>query len=309
MEKHEECGTANRVYCPIPTCSAFISYSLFPEGLRPAVYKYPEFTAEAGPRGLAAEHGQAALESQADIRNPSNINEQQESAETAPQPPCIACPKCNASICCSCKQLAHVDSTCATPSVDPEFEQLLVKLKIKRCPKCQVGVRKMFGCSAMTCRCGHNWCWYCQLPLWACETNTCAEAEAETGSDDDGDIAEGGEEPARRGAEDVNDFDAGGHRRWENDEFDFGPEPYPVSVRDYWACRHHWVDIVVEANGYLHRHLACERCGGTVHDANENEDGQGAGDLSEEAASQGMNMMLCQFCNQLICRQCYAAAR
>lgn len=38
------------------------------------------------------------------------------------------------------------------------------KVNVKPCPLCKEKVDKNGGCNAMTCRCGHHFCWLCLKP-------------------------------------------------------------------------------------------------------------------------------------------------
>ena len=57
----------------------------------------------------------------------------------------VACPKCSRPICTKCRSFSHPGEECK-PDLDPDLEANLKKWKIKRCPRCKAGVRKVDGC-------------------------------------------------------------------------------------------------------------------------------------------------------------------
>ena len=80
----------------------------------------------------------------------------------------VTCLSCATSICTRCHSFTHI-GPCAESDIDPELAASLKKWKIKRCPKCRTGVRKMFGCAHIQCRCGAHFCWECLLPITICD--------------------------------------------------------------------------------------------------------------------------------------------
>ena len=38
------------------------------------------------------------------------------------------------------------------------------RVKVKPCPLCKEKIDKSWGCNAMSCRCGHHFCWLCLKP-------------------------------------------------------------------------------------------------------------------------------------------------
>jgi hypothetical protein len=80
----------------------------------------------------------------------------------------VTCLSCTTSICTSCHSFTH-RGPCAESDIDPELAASLKKWKIKRCPKCRTGVRKMFGCAHIECRCGAHFCYECLLPINICD--------------------------------------------------------------------------------------------------------------------------------------------
>ncbi|KAL1965370.1 hypothetical protein VTN77DRAFT_5807 [Rasamsonia byssochlamydoides] len=258
-EKYEEWSTPNRVYCPIPTCSAFIPYRLFPTSAGGYAQSNPNHTVAFVPG----------------IQTPPPTPPHSTPEVAAPS---IPCPKCEVLICCSCKQLAHPGTPCSdTPDIDPDMADLLRRWGIKRCPKCRAAVRRMYGCSHMQCRCGAQWCWWCTGPIRVCRARPCpaereaaafedeihgaadewheeddqrrvVDAETETEisivlqqGDDEGEQQPGAPVPAPE--RHLINLDAGRH--WEDAEEDFGSEPN-IDEMDPFDCDHTWDAVEVE---------------------------------------------------------------
>jgi hypothetical protein len=137
--KHEEWATPDRIYCPVLTCSAFIPRRMYTDVRRTAVPPNDPTSTTS----LLVSHPKDELK------------------------PNVACPTCGVSVCTKCKSLSHIGK-CSESDLDPELEEQLKKWKIKRCPKCRAGVRKMYGCSHVECRCGAHFCWECMLPINQC---------------------------------------------------------------------------------------------------------------------------------------------
>jgi hypothetical protein len=93
--------------------------------------------------------------------------------------PRVNCPKCGTAVCTQCRSTSHVGD-CPPSDLDPEVEAALNRFKWKRCPKCRTGIKKVFGCSHVECRCGAHFCFECLLPMSKCD-GSCE------GSDDDRD--------------------------------------------------------------------------------------------------------------------------
>jgi hypothetical protein len=135
--KFEEYISADKSYCPVPTCSAFLPNRLFP-------------------------------------KNASSTDKKRKRVDTPTEHdnsdhPHVPCPKCEIEICVACRQLAHAGAECAPPPLlDEKVERALRRWGYKRCPKCGHGVKRMFGCSHMQCRCGAHWCWCCCKPFDEC---------------------------------------------------------------------------------------------------------------------------------------------
>lgn len=121
--KFIEKNTQNPLFCPVPTCSVFIP---------PRLFRQPKETTTVSDEGELA--GPNNPEDSTVIATPTTkIN--------------VTCPKCQALICTSCRALTHDEDECPQEEIDPALMKLLEKAKIKRCPKCRDGIRKMFGCN------------------------------------------------------------------------------------------------------------------------------------------------------------------
>lgn len=163
--KYEEWSTPKPFYCPTPVCSAFISERLLPQQKK------------------------GKVDSGVGIPTPSNIQ----------------CPKCEGDICVDCRQVAHPGSLCANLElgVDAETAALLKAWGYKRCPKCSQGLKRMYGCNHMECRCGAHFCWGCLKSRDECEGG-CYEDEDE---DDESDFEPDEPEPQSEPDENSNNND------------------------------------------------------------------------------------------------------
>ncbi|CZR60369.1 uncharacterized protein PAC_10265 [Phialocephala subalpina] len=196
--KFEEWSTPDRLYCPVPTCSTFIS---------PRLYIKPTLLLK---------------------KKTENHH--------------VSCPKCGTSVCTKCRNLAHI-SDCPESDLDPALEEQLKKWKIKRCPKCKTGVRRMYGCAHIEC--GAHFCWECLYPISECDGSCEDRSENDPESEPEEDDLDG-----RAGYE-------------EGDEYDFGPEPYGTAV-DVWGCHHIWLSV---KNRPEDEKLECQRCFRAVRQA------------------------------------------
>lgn len=126
--KYEEWGTPNPFYCPVARCSAFIPDRLLPH---------------------AKENGKGKQRVDSGIGTPTK--------------PTITCPSCEVDICTNCRSLAHADGICSPFDfgTDEQTADLLQKWGYRKCPKCGQGVKRMYGCNHMECRCGAHFCWGC----------------------------------------------------------------------------------------------------------------------------------------------------
>ena len=239
--KYEEWSTPRPFYCPKPTCSAFVPERLLPQ--------------QAWPKG----------------------KRKVDSGTGTPISPKFQCPKCEGQICMDCRQEAHPDSFCADLDlgVDADTAALLKAWGYKRCPKCSQGLKRMYGCNHMECRCGAHFCWGCMKSRDECEGG-CYEDEDEDGGSDfgpdepdplpgsDDDITNEGQmvivgeveaavtdtaiqapkEDAADGpttsqpASRPQNLDGGSARYWEEQDFDFGEEPTDDVQDRIWECHH-----------------------------------------------------------------------
>ncbi|KMU85121.1 hypothetical protein CIHG_02903 [Coccidioides immitis H538.4] len=306
VEKYDEVRTTNRVYCPVSRCSAFISYNLFPIDARPLEYNYPDLIKKGKASNGTASSIQPATAKEAshpseDRKNLSDPNAEKISlVPEAVASPTVACPKCAVPICCVCKQLAHPGSPCPTSKEDTELEEVLQKFKIKRCPKCGRGIRKMYGCPKMACICGYNWCWLCGRP-----TQICGNRESQCSRPDTSDEDEKTE----------TDLDSGGDQEWEESGYDFGSEP-EQGAPEPWGCRHCYI---IGEKCWAGIEVACElcwkgvlilddpkgdRCGGEPS----NSRGRGTDESTDEETPRHKTIILqCSFCEQMVCEDCYEA--
>jgi IBR domain, a half RING-finger domain len=149
--KYEEWATADRIYCPIPTCSTFIPPRMYTKTCQRPPVSYGDAGATATVLTPSA---------------PNAFNNLKK--ETKPH---VVCPTCDVSVCTKCRSLTHIGE-CPESDLDPALEEQLKKWKIKRCPKCRAGVRRMYGCSHIECRCGAHFCWECMLPINQCSVSS-----------------------------------------------------------------------------------------------------------------------------------------
>lgn len=258
MAKYEEWSATDRVYCPVPSCSAFIPRRMIP-GSNPETEEYERPNKGREPNlsisGLAP-YNKFHLD---DLHNPPEVIPIESSLVSSsgvtvsgvePGPKISAapidgpasdnpvlrftCPKCKVSLCTKCHQRTHLKEPCVANSteIDPA---VLRRLGIKRCPKCAQGVKIMFGCSHIRCRCGANFCSKCMQPIDVCTQHGCRPLLYDADTEPDNVIAEAGADPIEQ------DLDEGVD--WQNSGFDFGEEPMPGEYSDPWGCYHIWVDM------------------------------------------------------------------
>ncbi|CAI6333077.1 unnamed protein product [Periconia digitata] len=193
--KFEERNTKQPFYCPVERCSAFISNRLLPE---PKLDK-----------------GKQRVDS----------------AIGTPKSSLVSCPQCEAGICIDCRNLAHPGVPCEPFKfgLDKKTADLLQRWGYKRCPMCGEGVKRMFGCSHMACRCGAHFCWHCLGP-----PDDCGDEDDYSDEEQDSDVEsssvvgpieedEGKSEEAQTASS--RNLDGGGPAHWESSDLDFGEEP------------------------------------------------------------------------------------
>lgn len=298
--RHEEARTVAPVYCPVPTCSAFIPYRLFPRDKRPVKNRRNIGTnvQEKADNDNDNDNNTSAADEHASTDNPPPQASLPSEEQTHVDSPIIPCPHCSAQICCDCKLLSHSGSACTSThlDLDDDIAQVLKKFKIRQCPKCRTGVRRMYGCPEIFCRCGCHWCWLCGMTLEVCEYGDCAyrdmDYDGSSAEEDDDDDEEEEEEEERQGEQEENnanngdnddgngplgeasdirgtqtDLDAGGHRVWgDAQEFDFGGEA-EHEIYDMANCSHNWrfeTDENKRDNSISERNYLCEQCWRTV---------------------------------------------
>ncbi|KAH9218863.1 hypothetical protein DL95DRAFT_385094 [Leptodontidium sp. 2 PMI_412] len=191
--KFEEWMTPDKIYCPVKTCSAFIPPRLFqkPRKVTPVQAGIPA----ASPGDSIVTNSQAPPAAEVKIN--------------------ATCPKCAVQVCTKCRSLAH-DGACMD-DLDPELAEQLKKWKVKRCPRCRTGIRKVYGCSHVECRCGAHFCWECLQPADECGGACDDNAPDESGIESD-------------------DID-GLAGYFEGDGHEFGPEPENEFTL-VWNCPH-----------------------------------------------------------------------
>ena len=228
--KYEEWNTKEPFYCPTPSCSTFIPARLLPQRARA--------------------EGRRKVDSGVGIFTP----------------PEFECPQCEARICVDCRQLSHPNNLCSKLDfgVDPATAALLKAWGYKRCPKCGQGLKRMYGCSHMECRCGAHFCWGCLKNKDVCE----GECNEDDGEEYQGDMPEPDEsEPVHEtGIDDTGELqtatarvievattdsvteaqttfrprnlDGGSSEYWMHQDLDFGDEPTEDIQDRAWGCTH-----------------------------------------------------------------------
>ncbi|PVH85341.1 hypothetical protein DL98DRAFT_511810 [Cadophora sp. DSE1049] len=254
--KLEEWMTPGKLYCPVPTCSTFIP---------PRLYQKP------------AKKGFVQIDhSTVDDRNPVTADSQTQPSTDVKVG--VACPKCSVQICTDCRSFTH-NGHCRE-DLDPALAEQLKKWKIKRCPRCRTGVRKVYGCSHIECRCGAHFCWQCMQPADQCE-----------GSCDDDQQDDSGVE-----SDDVDGL-AG---YYDGDGHEFGPEPeneYTIG----WNCQHR-----LAVPGYaVPEGAECHRCfRNIVRDAPEATQDATA-EVEENGGERDTQLAWqCFRCSMIFCQDC-----
>ena len=219
------------------------------------------------------------------------------------------CSSCKAVICRRCNQLGHTRSQkCGIPR-DDELEAHLKKWKIKRCPKCGQGIRWMYGCHHIKCRCGANWCWFCRLPIEQCYKRNCtSRGRQETRMvEEEFDLSYG--QADAMGGRDEEDLDRGWD--WADRDLDFGEEP--KGTGHGWGCQHRWV--VTKESGICHNCFEIIPASGTGPKSATTDDiGEGSTAEANNAPHQGGvgggpsggvgRVYQCVNCRMLSCNEC-----
>ncbi|KAF2850098.1 hypothetical protein T440DRAFT_468792 [Plenodomus tracheiphilus IPT5] len=166
--KYEEWSTRSPLYCPAPTCSTFIPERLLPTRVRV--------------KGKRVDSG---------VGTPTSL--------------IFPCQVCATDICLDCRQMAHPGSMCAIAEfgIDAETSALLKSWGYKKCPKCGHGLKRMYGCNQMQCRCSAQFCWVCLGGEDECDGG-CYDEEDED-CDDEEDHASEAESPTVEGSHSNND--------------------------------------------------------------------------------------------------------
>ncbi|KAI9664149.1 MAG: hypothetical protein M1829_006016 [Trizodia sp. TS-e1964] len=251
-EKYEEWLTPNRTYCPIPTCSAFISARYLP----PLAPPETEPSSSSSSKSIVVEATAPGAEDTVEIAGEASASKVQSATvpevtfgtgvkmevhsapamELSPSAhsnlsnaSTVSCPKCETLICRSCKQVSHIGTPCDSP--DAEILSIMRKWRIKQCPKCRIAIKRAYGCAHIACRCGAQWCWICQSPIGECPRDC---EEDNEGEDEDPDTA------------------------GEYDDLDLGEEPNENLVGP-WNCDHLWSVVPAHRLARIIP-MECQRC-------------------------------------------------
>lgn len=101
----------------------------------------------------------------------------------------VHCFSCQNVTCVECRVLVYpVDFETHTCTEADEMTALMTQFEYKRCPRCNTGVAKMYGCSHVRCQCGAHWCWDCQRAIQICWSKPCERAREDGDMTDDYDI-------------------------------------------------------------------------------------------------------------------------
>lgn len=265
--RYEEWSTPKPFYCPVPICSAFIPDRLL--------------SLRAGAKG----------------------KRKADSGIGTPTLPSIQCPKCESEICVDCRQMCHPGNLCANMDfgVDVDTAALLKAWGYKRCPKCCQGLKRMYGCNHMECRCGAHFCWGCMKSRDECEGGCYEDEDGDEPSDSEPDEPEPLPEPddgtamVTEGADnDVADsapqttesvvtvtatpsqvthrprnLDGGGAHYWEEQDLDFGDEPTDDVQDRVWECHHDFEPYTISLPDAISKHpsmleMECVKCWRTI---------------------------------------------
>jgi len=101
----------------------------------------------------------------------------------------VLCAECTSITCTECRVVVPPTEVQAHKCVAAdETAALLKQFDYKRCPRCNTGVAKMYGCSHVRCQCSAHWCWDCQRPIQICWSRPCERAREDGDETDDYDI-------------------------------------------------------------------------------------------------------------------------
>jgi hypothetical protein len=293
--KYSEWRTPSPFYCPVPTCSVFIPNTLLPD--------HPT-RADAG-------------ETRAD------------SGTVTPSAPIFPCPTCAARICLSCRQPAHPGAACTAldAGIEPQLVAALKKWGYGRCPRCGHGVKRMYGCNRMECRCGAQFCWGCRRGWRECGNDYCNSRDSD--SDDDAYVS-GGDEEEEDEKEDEKEGDMEGEKQetteptappvaaepadrnldsraalpWHH--YDLGHEPDDINDQP-WECEHAFQPLSLPLNDSQTRRFAlemeCVECWRSIRPApaKPDEPAEPAAEAGEDSADYAFE---CDDCTSLVCTAC-----
>lgn len=285
--KYEEWMTPNAFYCPVPTCSVFISERLLPKQ-----------TKASGNRV--------------------------DSGVGTPTANTFTCPTCETDICFECRQAAHPNRMCIITEfgIDADTAALLKSWGYKKCPKCGHGLKRMFGCNHMECRCGAQFCWACLQGREDCggacydgeeDDDENVNSDGDTIGPDDSDEPDEPEDPVSASTAADNtasvieasvstpitidehdtgtqaesgdrvepttsprpiarprNLDGGSHRYWEEQDLHFGEEPTDDVQDRSWVCRHYFKTYTIPlakslVNDPSTMEMECTKCWNRIH--------------------------------------------
>lgn len=300
MAKYEEWSATDRVYCPIVSCSAFIPKRMIP-GLKFETIGHERLDhgeLHASVSGSAKNLSFEDTHYPPEVLHAENSLAKSSSATVLGVEPVLkicaspidrisldtpvsqfSCPKCKGLLCAFCKQLSHPNEPCVADNtgIDPV---LLERLGIKRCPKCAQGIRIMFGCSHVRCRCGAHFCSRCMQSWEKCGNYGCHPIFPEAGIEPGEVIAETTTDPIERDLDEADDWDESG--------LNFGEEPSPDEYFDPWGCYHIWSGIK-ESRHDNETKAICHFCWEAIEIQN---------------AEAGSSMLTCHLCRAAACRNC-----
>lgn len=239
--RYEEWSTPKPFYCPVPTCSALISKGVWRKA-----------------------------------RDAGKSKGRIDSVVGAPTSQSIKCPTCLTSICTDCRELAHSGSACSQSEfgVDNATAQLLKLWGYKRCPNCGNGVRKMYGCAHMACRCGAHWCWTClSMSCGGCQEYDDSESDADESTamptnEPPHDFTNSSDNAAPTPAQNslsYENLDDKPLTHWENIGADFGDEPYEDDLDNEVDCHHTFTPDRVPMHKLPLAQMECSSCWNPVH--------------------------------------------